>query len=285
MKSPYLSLFFTVLGATTINALIPDPGNIYYGLARDMYGVPYQPGQDAKVQLVRIIGTVDDPWDNVPDDDIVIAESEILAPQGGNGSVNFVLRPSLDDGSGSARYAPAAARINDVVAIYVVDEGVRMPVMSVMNCAPMSDVVPVIGARGSINLVNVRTIDDYDANCLSDSWEYWFFGSSGVDPHGDEDGDGIDNLAEFISASNPLVFDALDLTRENAGRVLSKTGSMIQVDVPRQTGRTYIMEWSSDLKTWTAVPSNKLSGTLLNRVDTTGMGASLFFRYRVSRGN
>lgn len=283
MKTFIRQLFVLLFIASSASALIPDPGNIYYGVARDVFGDPYQPTDNAKVCLVRVVGTVDILHDSIPDDDIVIAESDILSLQGANG-VNFVLRPSQDDGTGTARYTANAARANDAAAIFIVEDGIRVPVTSILSPA-ISDTVPAIGPRGSIFQVNVRANDDYDGNGLSDTWETWFFGSAEVNPYDDDDQDGLDNLSEFLGGTDPMLFNALDLSLERAGQMFSKTGSMVEVDVPRLAGRAYVMEWSTDLVNWTAVPVAKLSGPNSNRADTTSMGQSVFFRYRVSRSN
>lgn len=44
---------------------------------------------------------------------------------------------------------------------------------------------------------------DADGNGLEDAWERRFFGRVGVDPNGDDDGDGFTNLAEFRAGTTP----------------------------------------------------------------------------------
>lgn len=46
-------------------------------------------------------------------------------------------------------------------------------------------------------------ISDTDGNGLPDAWEIEYFGHIGVDPYGDPDGDGMNNIAEFTYGSNP----------------------------------------------------------------------------------
>jgi alpha-tubulin suppressor-like RCC1 family protein len=52
--------------------------------------------------------------------------------------------------------------------------------------------------------VNITIEDsDSDHNGLLDSWEQQYFGHTGVDPNGDDDGDGLTNLQEFQQGTDP----------------------------------------------------------------------------------
>ena len=271
------ALFCTL---SSVFGLLPEPGNIYYGLARDVFGVPYTPSSTAKVMMIRVIGTLDDPFDAIADDDITLAESAILAPTT-TLPINYILRPSLD-ALGGTRYTPTAGRESDPVRLFIELAGVRYPVASAFNCIPVSDPVPTLGARGTIRIVNIRAIDDYDGDCISDTWEVFFFGDIGFDGQDDLDDDGMVNLTEFVGGTNPLLKDLLDVTPENRGMVLSKNGNFLTVDWPRDPARSYVMQWSSDLALFTDIPPAKLSGALLNTVDVTGL-STVFIRLRVSR--
>jgi len=263
-----------------VYAILPEPGNIYYGTARDVFGVPYAPDSHAKILMVRVIGTLDNPNDNIADDDIILAESPIIAPSSGN-SVNYILRPSLD-GLGGTRYIPSAGRENDPVILLIEDSGIRYPVASAANCAPVSDIVPILGARGTIREVSIRAIDDYDGDCLADSWEAFYFGDNGFGMTEDLDGDGYDNLDEFVAGTNPLIPDEIDITPENRGLSIVRNGNSLTVDWPRDPARSYSLEWSTGLSGFAAIPANKLSGVRLNTIDVTGL-TKIFVRLRVSR--
>ena len=261
-------------------AFLPEPGNIYYGTARSIFGVPFTTASSAVVSMVRVIGTLDDPFDAVPDDDITLAESPILAPSSAS-SVNFILRPSLD-GLGGTRYVATAGRESDPVRLFITEDGVRYDVASAAGCTPISDPVLPLGSRGTFREVNIRAIDDLDGDCLADSWEAFFFGDTGFGATEDFDGDGYNNLAEFVGGTNPLLSDQLNITLENLGLSLVRTGNFITVDWPRDPGRTYVLEWSSNLTAFTTIPAGKLSGPRLNTVDVTGF-TKIYIRLRVGR--
>jgi len=54
---------------------------------------------------------------------------------------------------------------------------------------------------------------DADHNGLADAWEIRNFGHSGIDPNADPDGDGLSNLQEYLTGTNPNDSDStLDIT-------------------------------------------------------------------------
>ena len=287
MKRPVLPVTvtagaFLISVIVPVNALLPEPGNIYFGTARDVFGKPYTPDASAIVSMVRVIGTLDDPFDGVPDDDIILAESPILAP-GAASTVNFILRPSLD-GLGGSRYIASAGRENDPVRIFITENGIRYDVASAGGCAPVSDPVLPLGGRAAVRELNIRAINDLDVDCIADSWESFYFGDTGFGATEDLDGDGYNNLAEFLGGTNPLLADRLDTTLENLGLSLVRgSGNTVTVDWPRDPARNYVLEWTADTGAgFTAIPANRLSGSRMNVVDVTGF-TRVFIRLRVSR--
>lgn len=54
-----------------------------------------------------------------------------------------------------------------------------------------------------LNSVPIASDADNDGNLLIDSWEKRFFGRTGLDPFGDADGDGYQNLQEMLDGSDP----------------------------------------------------------------------------------
>ena len=74
MKRRISTSLFAALFSTALipcgYAILPEPGNIYYGIARNVFGIPYGPGSQAKILMVRVIGTVDKPDDEIEDDDV-----------------------------------------------------------------------------------------------------------------------------------------------------------------------------------------------------------------------
>ena len=102
--------------------------------------------------------------------------------------------------------------------------------------------------------------DDTDRDGLPDAWEEWQLYIAGRRPgangwelalisrDGDFDGDGISNFHEYIAgtfAADPS--DRFEL------RLLGKTASAVQLEFFGITGKSYTVEESADLKTWTTV--------------------------------
>lgn len=46
-----------------------------------------------------------------------------------------------------------------------------------------------------------------DGTGMSDGWEIYYFGHTGIDPNADPDGDGLTNYQEYMGGTNPLVPD------------------------------------------------------------------------------
>ena len=61
-----------------------------------------------------------------------------------------------------------------------------------------------IGQVKNVFAFDLGSGTDTDGNGLSDNWEITYFGQIGVDPAADPDGDGLTNLQEYQSSTNPL---------------------------------------------------------------------------------
>lgn len=88
-------------------------------------------------------------------------------------------------------------------------------------------------------------LTDADGNGLPDSWEIANFGAVGVNPNADPDGDGINNLTEYIVGSNPNSatsgWPATTLSRNETGNTFS---------FPTIPGRLYQVRVSNNLTAW-----------------------------------
>jgi len=260
-----LTALVQILLMTPGRAIIPEAGNIYYGLARDIFNKPLLPESNAQVIMVRGTGA----------NAVVMARSEILPLQPAPSHHNYVLRPSLDDGQGS-RYVNEAGRANDVVQLKIIIDGITYPTTSAPGKRVVSDTVPVIGARATIHEVNLRAIDDFDGNGMADSWELFWFGTTGLNAGADLDGDGFTNLQEFLAGTNPLEADtALFDSARFAFSIRRKAGASLELDWIREPGLKYTLEWTSDLDVpFSLVPAPKRSGPYGNILDVTGMGSA-----------
>lgn len=114
-----------------------------------------------------------------------------------------------------------AATDNIGIAGYLVSRDGELPGTGATGATNFADVVPDYGA---IYTYAVRAVDfagnqsspgfvqvdipapDADGNGLPDEWEWSQFGSLGLDPDADPDGDGIANIVEFQNGTDPRDF-------------------------------------------------------------------------------
>lgn len=125
--------------------------------------------------------------------------------------------------------------------------------ISVATDAPLgSQSVTVTNPDGqsSTSVVDLITLTiDTDSNGIHDNWEAFHFGSTGIDPNADPDGDGISNRAEYLFGLNPG-----DAT---SNRAIIKpldpgTGTFEYRRAKDQiTGIVYRVMTSTDLSAWT----------------------------------
>ena len=194
MKPRTLFVTFLFAGAAALllpsagYAGLPQPMCVYYGQAKDGYGLPYL--RDADVILRH--GTNE------------IARQTIsgsLRP-----GVNFALYVHLDDGRSATPYSPKALRSGDLVSIVVRDRDGEKTVME-------NQVVPPVGQPGDMILRNVTVAEDVDRDGLPDLWEWelieWSDGRlrslSDVRGEDDFDGDGMSNWMEYLSGTFPFL--------------------------------------------------------------------------------
>jgi hypothetical protein len=109
-----------------------------------------------------------------------------------------------------------------------------------------------LGQPGEETLLNLTLGEDSDGDGLPDAWERALLaqgqGLGDINPNDDTDGDGMSNLAEYISGNYAFDKDdglRLDIVeRAQAGTVLEFMGIR---------GRTYTVQGSPDLKEWNDV--------------------------------
>ena len=96
---------------------------------------------------------------------------------------------------------------------------------------------------------------DSDADQLPDDWELQYFGHLAALPGADPDGDGRDNFSEFAFGTNPA--DAKSFSSLYPSLAFGGEQSVLSVPFRRRAGAIldYVIEASSDLKYWTARPT------------------------------
>jgi hypothetical protein len=112
---------------------------------------------------------------------------------------------------------------------------------------------------------------------LPDAWQIQYFGRTGIDPNDDPDGDGLSNLAEFKSGTNPKdaqsLFEIMEVEVVPGGPTIAWSSVL---------NRFYTLQRSTDLFSGftnlkTGIPA---TAPLNSHQDTTATGLGPFF-YRV----
>jgi hypothetical protein len=118
------------------------------------------------------------------------------------------------------------------------------------------------GKGGESVRLDLTLGEDLDNDGLPDAWEQWQLFQAGklpgddgqwplnlIDKNGDFDGDGQSNYMEYLAGTF-----AGDATEWFDVTIKSKAADGVRFEFFAITGKTYTLERSTDLKTWTAVP-------------------------------
>ncbi|MDB6022445.1 MAG: hypothetical protein JWQ04_2302 [Pedosphaera sp.] len=117
---------------------------------------------------------------------------------------------------------------------------------------------------------------DLNGNGISDVWE-WVYGSYGIDPTQDADGDGFSNLQEAIAGTNP--FDSNSFPHVT----FTITGTNLNVSIACALGKAYQLQSVGSVggTNW-VTESNAVARTGTNIIFTAPMsGATKFYRIAV----
>jgi hypothetical protein len=169
-----------LLLAQGAQAGLPQPMCVYYGQARDGYGLPYTTNAD----VILLQGTNE------------VARHTIrgsLTP-----GVNFALYAHIDDGRTTVPYSRRAVRSGDLVNVVVRDSSGQRTIMEAQT-------VPPVGKPGELIAINATAGTDLDGDGIPDLWELELIAWSGgtlrtiYDVRGEDDwdGDGMTNLQEY----------------------------------------------------------------------------------------
>lgn len=213
-------------------AFPPAPHHLVHGLVRDEQGNPLD---DPKAQVLLEVGGTTVSTTGV---------SSVADIEG-----NYRLAIPLDSGVTAQRYKATAQ-------LPAVPFRMRVKIRNV-SYVPihMNGVSSLVTKAGGLSRVDLTLGEDSDGDGMPDAWERTLMAASGgtktladIRPGGDDDGDGMTNLAEYLAgtyAFDPEDGFTLAIRGVEAGRS--------QLEFTAIRGRTYTIESSNDMKSWSPV--------------------------------
>jgi len=147
-----------------------------------------------------------------------------------------------------------------------------------------------LGQSGTLTLT-VRNvgIDDfgaYSGDGIDDAWQVHYFGLNNPNaaPTADPDGDGQNNLFEYIAGTNPT--DPLSKFQFSIAPVAGQAGQQNLIFSPRFPSRTYTVQSRDDLSAGSFAPllgaATADNGTQRTVTDSNATGASRFYRVQIT---
>jgi hypothetical protein len=211
-----------------VHAFPPAPHHTFFGMVRDELGQPLQ-GDKVEVLFETSSGR------------LVRTGVGLMVP-----GINYRLRVPMDAGSTADLYNPVAMRYAMPYRIRLkVDGRVYLPIEMIGDLDKM-------GQPGQETLLNLTLGEDSDGDGLPDAWERALLaqgqGLGDINPDDDTDGDGMSNLAEYISGN--YAFDKKDGLRLD---ILKKADDSTVLEFMAIRGRTYTVQGSDNLNDWAQV--------------------------------
>lgn len=214
-------------------AFPPTPHHLVYGLVRDELGNPLS-GVRAEVLLEAGGG----PLARTP--------VAVSAEPG----VNYRLAIPLDSGATADLYSPSALRPTVPFRMRVrVGNTTYLPI-------EMTGAASLLTRPTESTRVDLTLGVDSDGDGLPDAWEQALIAAAGggksladIRADGDDDVDGLTNLQEYLAGT--YAFDPLD---GFSLAIMGTAEGRSALEFTAIRGRSYTIEASSDLTTWTAIP-------------------------------
>lgn len=96
----------------------------------------------------------------------------------------------------------------EILSKQTLSDTVWLSETKILGVAEQTAVTVPVGERTNSLFLWARSWVDGDGNGLPEWWELQYFGHTGVDPYGDDDGDGWTNLQEWQNGTNPGLFES-----------------------------------------------------------------------------
>ncbi len=231
--SRWLGLAAALMVAQPLLAFPPAPHHEVFGVVRDEQGNLVNAAKAAV--LLEVGGSM-------------VAETTISSGLGLG--VNYRLTIPLDAGVTADKYKPTAM-------LPTVPFRLRVKIGNVSYLPiEMTGASTLVTKPGGSSRVDLTLGEDSDGDGIPDAWERNLIGATGggrtladINPGDDADGDGLSNLQEYLAgtyAFDPEDGFALAIRSVNSGR------STLEFTAIR--GRSYTIQASADMQTWTTVP-------------------------------
>ena len=113
---------------------------------------------------------------------------------------------------------------------------------------------------------------------IPEAWQVAHFGHAGIDPNADPDHDGMSNLAEYLSGTDPLDSNSYFAIQS----LVILEGGHAQIRWQTVQGKTYTVLYSDDLITWNVLVNPALGdGSMFTATDPATTQQAPHRSYRV----
>jgi hypothetical protein len=140
------------------------------------------------------------------------------------------------------------------------------------NWTPMS-----VAMNNRTNLfVRIKSWADSTGSGIPDWWQLQYFVYVGIDPYADPDGDGYNNLEEFLNGTDPTVFDSPPKGVSNVQALNSVSGGTTNVVVSWQSPSSSVTNYTIVRTSGTNVTTYTVSGNVSSWTDTNAPAGSTY---------
>ncbi len=228
-----------LFAVSCLQAFPPAPHYTLYGTVRDQVGKTIT---DADAVLILLKGGVE------------VGRTPIT--QALQLDQNYELNVRIDHNrSGTTLYSTKAVEPEGLFSLVVEIDGSRFYPIEVSGNLKA-------GKGGERVRLDLNLGEDLDRDGLPDIWEQWQLYQAGyypdangnwpinlIDKNGDFDNDGTSNWLEYVAGTF-----AGDATEKFALEIKEKAATSVRFEFYAITGKTYTIERSADMTTWTRVP-------------------------------